>query len=98
MIDIRQTDVFSEWLRNLADTRAKARIAARIDRLRMGNPGDVSPIGGGLSEMRIHYGPGYRVYYVQRGAALVMLLCGGDKATQTSDIRTAKRLASELED
>jgi putative addiction module killer protein len=98
MTEIRQTEVFSGWLRNLADTRAKARIAARVDRLRMGNPGDVSPIGEGLSEMRIHYGPGYRVYYVQRGAALVMLLCGGDKATQASDIRTAKRLASELED
>jgi putative addiction module killer protein len=98
MTEIRQTEVFSGWLRNLADTRAKARIAGRVDRLSMGNPGDVSPIGEGLSEMRIHYGPGYRVYYVQRGAALVMLLCGGDKATQASDIRTAKRLASELED
>lgn len=62
MTEIRQTEVFSGWLRNLADTRAKARIAARVDRLRMGNPGDVSPIGEGLSEMRIHYGPGYRVY------------------------------------
>jgi putative addiction module killer protein len=95
---IRQTEAFSEWLRNLSDSRARARIAARIDRLALGNPGDVAPVGEGVSEMRIHYGPGYRVYFVQRGAALVVLLCGGDKSTQAGDIRTAKQLASELED
>jgi putative addiction module killer protein len=94
----RQTEAFSEWLRNLSDARARARIAARIDRLAVGNPGDVAPVGEGISEMRIHYGPGYRVYFVQRGAALVVLLCGGDKSTQAGDIRTAKQLASELED
>jgi putative addiction module killer protein len=82
----------------LADAKAKARIAARIDRLRIGNPGNVNSVGEGISEMRMHHGPGYRVYYVQRGATLVILLCGGDKATQASDIRMAKRLASELED
>ena len=70
----------------------------RIDRLALGNPGDVAPVGKGISELRIHYGPGYRVYFVQRGAALVVLLCGGDKSTQAGDIRTAKQLASELED
>jgi putative addiction module killer protein len=95
---IRQTEAFSEWLRNLSDVRARARIGARIDRLTLGNPGDVAPVGEGVSEMRIHYGPGYRVYFVQRGAALVVLLCGGDKSTQAGDIRTAKQLASELED
>jgi putative addiction module killer protein len=95
---IRQTEAFSEWLRNLSDVRARARIGARIDRLALGNPGDVAPVGEGVSEMRIHYGPGYRVYFVERGAALVVLLCGGDKSTQAGDIRTAKQLASELED
>src|SRR5271170_4707631 len=98
MKEIRQTETFSEWLRNLSDSRAKARIAARIDRLALGNPGDVAPVGEGVSEMRVHYGPGYRVYFVQRGAALVVLLCGGDKSTQAGDIRKAKQLVSELED
>ena len=97
MNEIRQTEAFSEWLRNLSDSRARARIAARIDRLALGNPGDVAPVGEGISEMRIHYGPGYRVYFVQRGAVSVLLLCGGDKST-VGDIRTAKQLASELED
>jgi putative addiction module killer protein len=78
--------------------QARARIAARIDRLARGNPGDVAPVGEGVSEMRIHYGPGYRVYFVQRGAALVLLLCGGDKSTQARDIRTAKQLVGKLED
>jgi putative addiction module killer protein len=98
MNEIRQTEAFSEWLRNLSDSRARARIAARIDRLALGNPGDVAPVGEGISEMRIHYGPGYRVYFVQRGAVSVLLLCGGDKSTQVGDIRMAKQLASELED
>jgi putative addiction module killer protein len=98
MTEVRQTETFSEWLRDLADRRAKAKIAARIDRLAQGNPGDVAPVGEGVSELRIHYGPGYRVYFVQRGKTLVILLCGGDKSSQAGDIRAAKRLASELED
>jgi putative addiction module killer protein len=98
MTEVRQTAEFAEWLRALSDIRAKAKIAARIDRLALGNPGDVAPVGEGVSELRIHYGPGYRVYFVQRGRALVILLCGGDKSSQAGDIKTAKQLASELED
>jgi putative addiction module killer protein len=95
---IRRTDEFSAWLSNLRDLRAKAKIVARIDRLALGNPGDVAPVGSGISEMRIHYGPGYRVYFVQAGEDIVVLLCGGDKNSQASDIVKAKQLASELED
>jgi putative addiction module killer protein len=98
MATIGRTDAFSDWLRNLRDLRGKAKIAARIDRLALGNPGDIAPVGSGVSEMRIHYGPGYRVYFVQRGADIVVLLCGGDKSSQASDIAVAKKLASELED
>ena len=82
----------------MKDTRAKARINIRIRRLSLGNPGDVKPAGEGISELRIDYGPGYRVYYSQRGAASVMLLCGGDKSGQQADIAQAKKLAAELED
>jgi len=82
----------------LRDRRARAKIAARIDRLALGNPGDVEPVGKGISELRIDYGPGYRVYFVQRGQTLIVLLCGGDNRAQTKDIRTAKRLAADLED
>ena len=78
----------------LRDVRGRAKIAARIDRLSMGHPGDVRPVGEGISELRIHYGPGYRVYYIQRGAVLVVLLCGGDKSSQSRDIASAKKLAS----
>jgi putative addiction module killer protein len=98
MATIRRTDEFSDWLRNLRDLRARAKIVARIDRLALGNPGDVAPVGNGVSEMRIHHGPGYRVYFVQRGADIVVLLCGGDKGSQAADIAMAKKLASELED
>lgn len=84
-------------MRALRDGRAKAKIASRIDRLALGNAGDVTPVGEGISEMRIHYGPGYRVYFVRRGAALIMLLCGGIKATQEKDIAAAKRIAGNLE-
>jgi putative addiction module killer protein len=98
MPTIKRTDEFSSWLRDLRDIRVRAKVLARIDRLSLGNPGDVSPVGDGISEMRIHYGPGYRVYYVQRGEEIVVLLCGGDKSSQASDIRAAKKLASELED
>jgi putative addiction module killer protein len=98
MFEIRQTSVFSKWLGRLADETAKAKIAARIDRLALGNPGDVESVGEGVSELRVHYGPGYRVYYARRGKAIVVLLCGGDKKTQVKDIKTAKSLAEGLED
>ena len=81
-----------KWLTELRDQKAIARIQIRIDRLALGNPGDVRPVGSGISEMRIDYGPGYRVYFSQRGSDLVILLCGGDKTTQTSDIEKAKRV------
>ena len=97
MIEIRETETFSVWLRGLRDAQAKARIAARVRRLAFGNPGDVRPVGEGISELRIPHGPGYRVYYVQRGTVLIVLLCGGDKSTQNRDIETAKRLAKETE-
>lgn len=95
MIEIRQTATFMAWERKLKDQRAKAAIAARIFRLANGLAGDVSPVGQGVSELRIHYGPGYRVYFQQRGTEIVILLCGGDKSSQDRDIETAKRLASE---
>jgi len=95
VVEIRETETFSDWLRALRDAQARARIAARVRRLAFGNPGDVRPIGEGVSELRIHYGPGYRVYYVQRGAVLIILLCGGDKSTQGRDIEETKRLAKE---
>ena len=82
----------------LRDHRARARIAARIDRLALGCPVDVVPVGEGVSELRIHHGPGYRVYFVRRGSVLIVLLCGGDKSTQTKDIKIAKALAADLED
>ena len=98
MIEIRKTEVFEDWMARLRDHRARAKIAARIDRLAHGNPGDVEPVGEGVSELRIHYGPGYRVYFVRRGNTLIILLCGGDKATQAKDIKSAKALAVNLED
>lgn len=98
MIEVRETDTFTEWLARLKDEVAKAKIAARIRRLAFGNPGDVAPVGQGVSELRIHYGPGYRVYFVRKSAALVILLCGGDKSTQSRDIKQAKALADNLED
>jgi putative addiction module killer protein len=97
MLTIKRTSEFSDWLRDLRDIRARAKVLARIDRLSLGNPGDVAPVGDGISEMRIHHGPGYRVYYIRRGEEIIVLLCGGDKSSQASDIRTAKKLASELE-
>ena len=98
MIEVSKTTVFSEWVAKLRDTRARAKIAARIDRLALGNHDDVEPVGEGVSELRVHYGLGYRVYFVQRGRTLIVLLCGGDKSTQTKDIKTAKSLAADLED
>jgi len=92
MVLIRKTNLFMKWLAGLRDQKAIARIQIRIDRLALGNPGDVRPVGSGISEMRIDYGPGYRVYFSQRGSDIVILLCGGDKTTQTSDIENAKRV------
>jgi putative addiction module killer protein len=92
---VRQTETFSAWLKDLRDLRGKAKIVARIQRLEDGNPGDVAPVGDGVSEMRIHFGPGYRVYFVNRGGELIVLLCGGDKSSQTRDIEAAKKLAQE---
>jgi putative addiction module killer protein len=96
MIEIRQTDSYFEWFNNLRDRQARARINTRIRRLSLGNPGDVKPVGEGVSEMRIDYGPGYRVYFVRRGQTLVVLLAGGDKHTQDKDIKVALALAREL--
>jgi len=96
MIEVRQTEAFSKWLRELRDRQARARIQTRIDRLQLGLAGDVRPVGEGVSELRIDYGPGYRVYFVQRGRKLVILLAGGDKRTQDRDIKTAIELARNL--
>ncbi|RMQ57464.1 type II toxin-antitoxin system RelE/ParE family toxin [Pseudomonas caspiana] len=98
MKTIKQTATFRTWESKLKDRRAKAAIAARIIRVANGLMGDVSPVGQGVSELRIHYGPGYRVYFQQRGDELVILLCGGDKATQSRDIETAKTLAKDWSD
>lgn len=95
-MEIKQTDTFRKWERGLKDQRAKALIAARIFRLANGLSGDTKPVGDGVSEMHIHHGPGYRIYYQQRGDTLVILLCGGDKSSQQRDIATAKRLAKEV--
>ena len=97
-MEIRKTEVFANWFDSLRDHRAKARIQARIDRLKLGHFGDVAPVGEGVSELRIFYGPGYRVYFVKRGLVIVILLSGGDKSTQDSDIAKAKELAGQLED
>jgi putative addiction module killer protein len=96
VIEIRKTEIFAKWLDGLRDIRARARVLARIERLAAGNPGEVAPVGEGVSELRIDYGPGYRVYYKQFGEVLVILLAGGDKQTQTKDIKTALRLARNL--
>ena len=96
MIEIRKTQAYARWIDGLRDIRARARILARVERLATGNPGDAKPVGEGVSELRIHYGPGYRVYYTQRGRDLVILLAGGDKRTQARDIKTALRLARNL--
>lgn len=96
MIEIRKTEVFVEWLDSLSDIRARARVLVRIERFAAGNPGDVKPVSEGVSELRIDYGPGYRVYFKKRGRKLVILLAGGDKSTQTRDIKKALRLAKDL--
>ena len=98
MIEVRQTPIFREWLDGLADRRAAERVAQRIVRLQAGLIGDVKPVGDGLSELRVDYGPGSRVYFAQRRQLWVILLCGGDKKSQKRDIKRAKAIASELED
>jgi putative addiction module killer protein len=96
MVEIRKTKVFAQWLDDLNDLRARARVQVRIERLAAGIPGDVKPVGEGVSEMRIDCGPGYRVYFKRRGRDVVILLAGGDKRTQVGDIKTALRLARNL--
>lgn len=95
MLKLKQTDTFRKWRTRLKDKRARALVASRIDRLAYGHAGDVQPVGDGVSELRIHYGPGYRIYFRKRGNTVIILLCGGDKSTQTRDIKTAKRLLEE---
>jgi putative addiction module killer protein len=96
MIEIRKTENFAKWIDGLIDIRARARILVRIERLASGNPGDVKAVGEGVSELRIDYGPGYRVYYKKQGQKIIILLAGGDKRTQSKDIKTAQRLAQNL--
>jgi putative addiction module killer protein len=96
VVEIRQTPVFAAWLGRLTDVQAQARIQVRLDRLARGLTGDVKPVGGGVSELRVDYGPGYRVYFKQQGRALVLLLIGGDKRTQGRDIKRAIVMARDL--
>lgn len=96
MMEIRQTETYSKWFKSLRDRQARARINVRIRRLSLGNPGDVKPVGEGVSELRIDYGPGYRVYFAEQGHTVVILLAGGNKQTQERDIKTALDLAREL--
>lgn len=95
MLQVIRTERYASWAGSLKDDRAAAKIAIRIDRLAHGNPGDVKPVGGGVSEMRINVGPGYRVYFAQRGNTLILLLCGGTKKSQQADIEEAKRLFAD---
>lgn len=96
MIDIRQTAEYSKWYAKLRDLNAKARISIRLERVALGNFGDAKSVGGGVQELRVDYGPGYRVYFTRRGDVVVILLCGGDKRTQDADIKRAQDLAEEL--
>lgn len=98
MVELFRSESFDVWLRGLRDIRARARIEARILRLSQGNPGDVKPVGSGVSELRIDYGPGYRVYFTRRGRLVILLLCGGDKRTQDSDIEHAIKIADDWSD
>lgn len=98
MLRFKQTETYRKWERRLKDDRARAAIASRLDRLGFGLPGDVAPVGNGISELRIHYGPGYRIYFSRRAGEVILLLCGGDKGSQERDIAAAKRLAAEWDE
>jgi len=98
MIELVKSTTFDRWLTDLKDVRAKARIEVRIRRMSLGNPGDVKPVGSGVSEMRVDYGPGYRVYFMQRGMLIIVLLCAGEKSTQARDIAQAKVIAAQWSD
>jgi putative addiction module killer protein len=98
VVEIVRSTKFDEWLASLNDARGRARVLVRIDRLALGNPGDVRPVGGGICEMRIDFGPGYRVYFMQRGQVLIVLLAGGDKSTQARDIAKAQAVAAQWKD
>jgi len=98
MVEVRQTERFAKWLRDLRDLKARARVQARIERLISGNPGDTRPVGSGVSELRISYGPGYRVYYQQNGPTLIILLAGGDKSSQARDIEEALVLSRQIKE
>jgi len=98
MLIISKSQVFDKWFDGLKDTKGRFRIQARIDRAELGNFGDCEPVGEGVSEMRIHFGPGYRVYFAQRGAVIVLLLVGGDKSTQAKDIKAAIKLNREIKE
>ena len=98
MLELKQTETFRDWRTRIRDQRTRALIASRLDRLAFGNAGDVKPVGEGISELRIDFGPGYRIYFQRRGNSLILLLCGGDKSTQAKDIQRAKRLAKEWKD
>lgn len=95
MVELKQTETFRKWFANLRDARAATFIASRLDRLAFGHTGDATPVGKGVSELRIHHGPGYRVYFHRRGDSIIVLMCGGDKSSQSRDIKTALRLAKE---
>ena len=95
MFELKQTETFRKWRTQLKDERARALIASRLDRLAYGHAGDTEPVGKGISELRIHFGPGFRIYFQRRGKTVIVLLCGGDKSTQARDIKTAKRLANQ---
>jgi putative addiction module killer protein len=97
MYQMQSTDVFEDWLRNLRDKKARARILARLESALLGSLGDVKHVGAGVREMRVHFGPGYRIYFAQRGEVLLLLLCGGDKSTQARDINRAQRILKNLE-
>ena len=98
ILQVRQTDTYRRWFASLKDKSARARVDVRIRRLSLGNPGDARPVGNGVSELRIHYGPGYRVYFARRGDTVIILLAGGDKSTQAEDIRVAQALADRIKD
>ncbi|MGB5705438.1 MAG: type II toxin-antitoxin system RelE/ParE family toxin [Arenicellales bacterium] len=98
MYQLRQTSVFEKWLAGLRDNRAKARILVRLESLRLGNPGDSKSVGEGVTELRIHLGPGYRVYFARRRTVVIILLCGGNKSSQARDIRRAQKLLSEIDE